>query len=225
MTSFADNKPANVLGGMIAGAIQAPAQIAAALAGALMKGYSSSAYAASSYGSSYGSSSHGSLTSCEIPPPCWEPQPAGDCCFELPPGGTATIRVRIKNCGWTRQVVALTVLGKVAGWMTIMPTALLLDPLERGLILVTIQVPTNASIGATVSAPLIIRGCRDHYSRIEVRVCDCAGAMNCCDVNVDDCADQIHHWYEHFYCPRPCNNPRIPPPRGGTNNPTGGPNG
>jgi hypothetical protein len=21
---------------------------------------------------------------------------------------------------------------------------------------------------------------------------------------VEDCPDLIHHWYDHFYCPRPC---------------------
>jgi hypothetical protein len=23
-------------------------------------------------------------------------------------------------------------------------------------------------------------------------------------VEVEDCPDLIHHWYDHFYCDRPC---------------------
>jgi len=24
------------------------------------------------------------------------------------------------------------------------------------------------------------------------------------DIEIEDCPDLIHHWYDHFYCPRPC---------------------
>jgi len=106
--------------------------------------------------------------------------------------------------------------------MTFAPTALLLDPQERATMLVTVHVPTTAPLGHSFSAPLIIRGCRDHYARVEIKVNDCAGARNCCDVCVDDCADQIHHWYDHFYCPRPCRNVRVP---GTTGTTTGVPTG
>ncbi|MEP7347781.1 MAG: hypothetical protein ABI877_21100 [Gemmatimonadaceae bacterium] len=192
MTHPASSTAAKALGGAIASVLDAPTQVAAALAGALTKG---------------------SSCGCEIPPPCWEPQPAGTCCLELTPGGSATIRVHVSNCGWNRQLVSITALGKIAGWMSFSPTTLILDPIERATILVTVHLPNGLNPGDRLSGPIIIRGCRDHYARVEVTVADCAG-KNTCDVVVDDCPDNIHHWYDHFYCPRPCRNARTPGTKG-----------
>ena len=192
MNQSASSTSTRALGGAIAGVLDAPAKVAAALAGALAKRSSSC---------------------CEIPPPCWEPRPAGTCCLELTPGSSATIRVHVSNCNWTRQLVAITALGKLAGWMTFSPTTLLLDPIERATILVTVQAPATVKVGEAFSAPIIIRGCLNHFVRVDVTITDCSG-KNCCDVVVDDCQDQIHHWYDHFYCPRPCQNLRVPGTRG-----------
>lgn len=188
MMNPADSTSTRALGGAIAGILEGPAQIAAALAGALARRSSSC---------------------CEIPTPCWEPRPAGSCCLELTPGTAATIRVHVSNCGWSRQLVSITALGKLAGWMTFSPTTLMLDPMERATILVTVHAPDSVKLGQRFSAPVIIRGCVDHFARVEVTITDCAG-RNCCDVAVDDCADHVHHWYDHFYCPRPCRNLRVP---------------
>jgi hypothetical protein len=146
---------------------------------------------------------------CEIPPPCWEPRHAGTCAFVLSPGAMATVRLHVTNCGWNRQVVAVTALGKLAGWMSFAPTALLLDPQERATIVAKVTVPDKVPIGQRFSAPIIVRGCRDHYVRLEVTVAECAEG-NCCDVSISDCADHVHHWYDHFYCRRPCRNVRVP---------------
>ena len=96
--------------------------------------------------------------------------------------------------------------------MTFAPTTFILGPQERATVLVTVHVPAAAHVGQRFSTPLIIRGCLDHFARIEIAIADCAGARTCCDVCVDDCQDQIHHWYDHFYCPRPCHNLRLPVP-------------
>ena len=176
---------ARALGDAIAGLLDAPSRAAAAFAGALAR-----------------SGSRG----CEIPPPCWEPRPAGSCRLSIPPGGAATIRVHVLNCEWSRRVVGMTALGKLAGWMTFQPTTLLLDPHERATFLVTVRVPDKANPGQVLSGPLIVRGCLDHYARIEVRVAECAAGA-CCDITIEDCQDHVHHWYDHFYCPRPCRNP------------------
>lgn len=212
MTSPASSTSASTLGGAIAGVLNAPAQIAAAFAGALTNRSSSGCGPSLS---SCGSPSFGSLSCCEIPPPCWEPSPVGTCVFELTPGASATIRVHVSNCGWNRQVVAITALGKMAAWMSIAPTALLLGPQERATVQVIVHVPATAPLGSRFSAPLIIRGCRNHFARVEIAVNDCMGTgRNCCDVVVNDCADQIHHWYDHFYCPRPCNDVPVPGRKG-----------
>jgi len=201
--SNATGTAARVMSDAIAGVLGAQTQVAAALAGSLTR-----------RSSSCGSWPVYSAGGCEIPPPCWEPQPAGTCSLELAPGTGGTIRVRVTNCGWTRQIVAITAPGRLAAWMTFTPTALILYPQERATLLVTLQVPAAVPIGRAFSTALVIRGCRDHFARIELAVGDCVGgARNCCDVCVDDCADQIHHWYDHFYCARPCNTVRPPDKR------------
>jgi hypothetical protein len=111
--------------------------------------------------------------------------------------------VHVSNCGWNRQIVGITALGKLAGILTFEPTTLILGPMERATFLVTVHVPANVKPGVRLSGPLIIRGCLDHFAKIDVIVAECAGT-NCCDISVDDCPDHIHHWYDHFYCPRPC---------------------
>lgn len=175
------------LGDAIAGLMSAPAQMAAALASNLA-------------GSVSGAVSPG----CVIPPPCWEPRPAGTCRLSLPPGGVGTIRVHVTNCDWSRGIVGLTAAGRVAGWMTFEPTTQVIDAQSRATFRVTIRVPEKVRPGETLTGPLLVRGCLDHHIRVEVTVAECETARSCCDISIDDCHDQIHHWYDHFYCPRPC---------------------
>ncbi|HKJ02224.1 MAG TPA: hypothetical protein VJ997_07205 [Longimicrobiales bacterium] len=176
------------LGDALAGLLSAPAQLVAGLAGSL---------------ANVGSSG------CRIPPPCWEPQPAGKCTLTLAPGCSGTIRVHVSNCDWSPRVIGLTAMGKIAGWMKFEPTTMAIGPQEQGTFVVTVHVPDKVQAGETISGPLLVRGCIDHFVRVEVRIADCAGCTRC-DVSVRDCADHIHHWYDHFYCPRPCRNTRTP---------------
>jgi hypothetical protein len=178
------------LGDALAGLFAAPAQMAAALAGSLT-----------------GPVSRLGSSGCEIPPPCWEPRPAGTCTLVLPPGGAGTIRVHVANCDWSRGVVVLTSTGKIAGWMTFQPTTMVIDAQSHGTFRVTVRVPEGVEPGETLSGPLLVRGCLDHFVRVVVRVAECADG-GCCDASVRDCHDQIHHWYDHFYCPRPCRKAR-----------------
>ncbi len=175
------------VGGAVSGILAAPAQLAASLAGAL---------------------SGRAAAPCEIPPPCWEPRPAGSCCLELTPGSTGTVRVKVSNCGWHRQMVEITALGKIAGWMIFTPTTLIVGPQEHATFVVRVHVPDEAKPGRSFSAPIIVHGCNDHFARLELTVAECAQRI-CCDVEVNDCPDNLHHWYDHFYCPRPCRNSRL----------------
>lgn len=184
MTGMDGNTSTRALGDAIATLLNAPARMAETLAGAATTLRSAG---------------------CEIPPPCWEPRPAGSCRIRIPPGGAATIRVHVSNCDWTRRVVGITALGKIAGWLKFEPTTLIVDPQERQTFLVTVRVPDGVKPGQFLSGPLLVRGCLDHFARIEVTVAECAGGA-CCDIHVNDCPDHIHHWYDHFYCPRPCRN-------------------
>ena len=184
MTGTDVNTNARSLGNALAALLNAPAQMAATLVGA---------------------TTTRSSPGCEIPPPCWEPRPAGTCRIQVPPGGTATIRVHVSNCDWTRRIVGISALGKIAAWLKFEPTNLIIDPQEQQTFLVTLRAPDNVKPGQSLSGPLLVRGCLDHFARIEVTVAECAGCARC-DVHVKDCPDHSHHWYDHFYCPRPCRN-------------------
>jgi hypothetical protein len=184
MKGTAADTSTRALGDAIAILLNVPAQMAAALAGA---------------------ATTRAAPGCEIPPPCWEPRPAGTCQIMLPPGGTATLRVHVTNCDWTRRVVGITAVGKIAAWLKFEPTHWIVDPHERQTFVVTVRVPDAVKAGQSLSGPLLVRGCNDHFVRLEATVADCAAGA-CCDVHVKDCPDHIHHWYDHFYCPRPCRN-------------------
>jgi hypothetical protein len=188
-------KPINTkaLGNTVAALLDAPTRIAATLAGAAIKRASGGC--------------------CEVPPPCWEPRPAGTCCLDLAPGTQGIIRVHVMNCGWQPQIVVITALGKLAGFLSFVPTTITLHPQESGMMVVVVNVPATLKPGQRVSGPVIIRGCVDHFFRLDLTVSDCTTKKDC-DVVINDCQDQVHHWYDHFYCPRPCSNPRNPYTRG-----------
>ncbi len=189
MTDDKETATAKAISETIAKLLQAPTQMAAAMASTLAQRSMSSG--------------------CEIPPPCWEPRHAGTCRLEMIPGGSATIRLHVSNCGWSPQVVVITALGKLAGWMSFSPTTLFLDPQDAATSTVTVHLPPTVAHGQRYTAPIIIRGCVDHFVRVEIAVTDCTDKKGC-DVTVKDCTDNIHHWYDHFYCPRPCRTHRVP---------------
>ncbi len=188
MNSTTEKLPTLTLGNSMTRMLDVPARLAAAVVGGALERTSSG---------------------CTIPPPCWEPKHAGTCNLTLVPGNKALLRLHVMNCGWNRQIVSVTAIGKLAGWISFTPTTLLVDPQERATIVVSVQAPEWAKAGERLSGPVIVRGCRDHFVRVEIVVADCTTAA-CCDFAIDDCADRVHHWYDHFYCMRPCNTPRRP---------------
>jgi len=179
-----DRASTRALGDTIAALYNVPIQLASAVSGGLASRQSQG---------------------CEIPPPCWEPRPAGRCQLDLPPGATATIRVHVTNCGWARQVVGITATGRLAGIVKLEPTTLIVEPQDQATFKVSVHLPDKVPAGEVLSGALLVRGCLDHFARVTVRVAECASAT-CCDIQVQDCPDHIHHWYDHFYCPRPCRN-------------------
>jgi hypothetical protein len=169
-------------GGMLAVLLDLPLRMAATLAGAATQ-----------------RRAHG----CEIPPPCWLPREAGSCHMTLTPGGVGTLRIDVTNCGWSRQVVGLGATGNLAGWLTLTPTMVVIEPQETATLVATVDVPASMKPGVQLSGLLLVRGCVDHAVRIRVSVAECAQCV-VCRIAIQDCADHIHHWYDHFYCPRPC---------------------
>lgn len=140
--------------------------------------------------------------SCKIPPPCWMPQSIGDVVSHVCPGGTAVIRLHITNCGATGRDIMIEAKGETPG-VTITPDNLSLGPMERKYITASVPIPASMTAGYEYEVLLWVHGCRDHYLRWIVKVAT-RGASCCHEVEVEDCPDPIHHWYDHFYCERPC---------------------
>lgn len=138
---------------------------------------------------------------CEIPPPCWMPEQLGNLTSHVCPGATASVRLRITNCGMSSRDVTVTVGGPDSLLVTIDPPAIALLAFESGTATATVTAPDK--IGQQFHAQLWVHGCRDHLLRWTVDVsrhgCGCAH-----EIEIDDCPDLIHHWYDHFYCDRPC---------------------
>ena len=141
-------------------------------------------------------------SSCQIPPPCWAPQSIGEVSSHVCAGGTATVRLRITNCGVTQRDIKIEVAGKPPS-MTVTPPNLVLGQMERDFVSASVPVPADAATGEEYEVLVWVRGCQDHYLRWTVKVA--ARGTSCChEVEVEDCPDLVHHWYDHFYCERPC---------------------
>jgi hypothetical protein len=147
---------------------------------------------------------------CEVPPPCWMPRPLGDLSSHVCRGGTATVRLRITNCGITGTKVAVEAAGKPADTqgVKIEPASLDLESMERGWITVSFTVPAEAGDCSCREILLWVRGCRNHFLRWKVCTAH-RGADSCHEVWVEDCPDFIHRWSDHFYCYRSCLPQRI----------------
>ena len=139
---------------------------------------------------------------CKIPPPCWAPRSAGEVMSHVCPGGTASIRIRVTNCGATHRDLTIEATGQTTG-VTVTPSSLSLGPMERGFAVASAAMPADAASGQEREVLLWVRGCQQHFLRWTVKVA-ARGADTCHEVDVKDCPDLIHHWYDHFYCERPC---------------------
>ena len=134
---------------------------------------------------------------CDIPPPCWYPKSAGEVTSHVCPGGTATLRIRVTNCGPTAGTI------QVEGEqdMKVDPPSLQLGPMARGAVTVSLGVPAEQAGGQ--ERLVWVHGCHDHFIRWTVETAK-RGSDSCHELEVEDCPDYLHHWYDHFYCVHPC---------------------
>jgi hypothetical protein len=138
---------------------------------------------------------------CEIPPPCWAPQPLGDVESEACPGNNGVLRLVITNCGMTTRAIKVTATNAA---VNVEPAALTLGPQEEGVVALTLAVPAGATTGQTQKSLVWIHGCKEHFLRWTVVAAEAGVSCSPDDVELEDCPDLIHHWYDHFYCQRPC---------------------
>ena len=145
---------------------------------------------------------------CAIPPPCWLPRALGSVRSDVCAGGTATVRMLVENCSPTNREITIEAAGTDATDVTFSVASLTLGPMEQVTVTASLLLKPTALSGEAKEALIWVRGCHDHYLRWTVRTAPSA-CNTCHEVEVDDCPDYVHHWYDHFYCDHPC------PGRGG----------
>ena len=138
----------------------------------------------------------------EIPPPCWMPRPLCDVVSYGKAGNVASITFVITNQSTTTRVSSVSTTTPVAAPTFSVPQ-LTLGPMERGRVEVTYTIPTTLASGPGTEILLWIRGCRVHFLRWTIKLGPLCGDTNY-EVCVNDGPEYLHHWYDHFYCPRPC---------------------
>lgn len=150
-------------------------------------------------------------TCCDVPEPCWMPVDLGDIHCELCVGGRGQLTIRVSNTDFRQRSFQVVSAGPDAGRVTIATSSFSLGPKERR----TVTATFDASLGdrgdcAEFEALVWVFGCRNHYLRWTVDVGH--HERSCChEVEVRDQPDYEHHWYDHFYCMRPCFGPQTRP--------------
>ena len=140
--------------------------------------------------------------SCEIPPACWMPKSLGELRSIACIGGSATLRIRVTNCLPRSSAVRVT-FGRSDTKASVTPPSATLGPMERAWFTATVPLSADAPRGQQHELLLWVLGCNAHYLRWTVEACD-GSSSSCHEVEVEDCTDQRHHWYDHFYCERRC---------------------
>src|SRR5262249_9207317 len=111
------------------------------------------------------------------------------------------LRLHVENCGSTARTIIVDATDKS---FSVSPASASVAPYEEQLVLVSMEVPAAGAEGEGDGTVVWVRGCYMHSLRWTVDV-TCKGGASCCtDVEVSDCPDFVHHWYDHFYCERPC---------------------
>lgn len=141
---------------------------------------------------------------CHIPPPCWMPRSAGRVVSHVCPGSSASLRICVTNCGAVQRTITFDDGGK--NTITFQPASLTLGPLDTGCVTATLS--GSGECDSEQPAIVWIRGCNEHYIRWTVKTVKRGATCACHELSIEDCPDYIHHWYDHFYCPRPCTSQR-----------------
>ncbi len=139
---------------------------------------------------------------CEIPPPCWMPKPLGEVASFGRAGNLASVTFAIENCSMAVRKISVHTTSVVTG-LTFSANELTLGPMERGEIEVTYSIPSTLTEEPGTEILLWVRGCKLHFLRWTIELSPLGGDTSY-ELNVKDCPDLVHHWYDHFYCPRPC---------------------
>jgi hypothetical protein len=156
--------------------------------------------AKSAYGGLGGMSMPKFKSCCDIPAPCWMPKKLGDITCKLTAGETGQVKLIVTNNDVRPHECTVQIAGPNAGLVQISPAQIGLGPMQRTTIVAGFTAPDQPG---TYEMLLWVSVCNDHFLRWTVVVGEKSGAC-CYDVTVDDRPDYVVHWYDHFYCQKPC---------------------
>lgn len=145
-------------------------------------------------------------SSCDIPEPCWMPQRLDKVSSYVCPGARATLRVRLTNCGLGERTIR--VFTPYDDRVQISPESVSLKLYESGVVNLAFDVPADNQTGTKQTILVAVEGCKTYVLDWQVAV-ERRGSDSCHEIEIDDCPDLIHHWYDHFYCMRSCSHDKA----------------
>jgi hypothetical protein len=147
----------------------------------------------------------GASSACTVPPPCWMPKKLGDVSSYACGCNTVQVCIEVTNCDRAPRLVSVRTDG-VQG-VKVSPASATLNPMRRETFEVSFKVPEDVEEGTEFETLIWVEGCHQHVLRWII-VAGKAGLETKHELKVQDCPDYRHHWYDHFYCARPCSHTR-----------------
>lgn len=142
---------------------------------------------------------------CVVPPPCWMPKTLGDMVSVACGCDTVRVRIEVTNCD--RVARAYSIRADGLDGVKVSPATVVLNPMRRATFEATFKVPEDVKDGAEFETLIWIDGCHEHVLRWTI-IAGRSGLESTHELKLSDCPDFRHHWYDHFYCDRPCSHTR-----------------
>jgi hypothetical protein len=95
---------------------------------------------------------------CEIPPPCWMPQPLDDHVSHTAECRSASLSLLVTNRSTQPRNVQITVSGTGANLVQVKPASSSIHPFDRGTFDLQVDVPQNTSSGVLVDVLVMVHG-------------------------------------------------------------------
>jgi hypothetical protein len=147
-------------------------------------------------------SSGGSCSPCHIPPPCWMPRHLRHVVSYGVVGDEASLTFTITNESMATRSIRVFTTTPLAG-LSPTTTTVTLAAMARTEVTITYAIPSGTTANPGTEILLWIQGCRLHFQRWIVKL-GTVSADTDHEVHVKDGPENLHHWYDHFYCPHPC---------------------
>lgn len=146
--------------------------------------------------------SAGGDCACHIPPPCWMPRILRQIVGYGVVGNEASLTFVITNESMAARSIKVFTTTSMAG-LSLTSTTVNLAAMARTHVTITYTIPTGTTANPGTEILLWILGCRLHFQRWIVKL-GTVSADTDQEAHVKDGPENLHHWYDHFYCPHPC---------------------